>query len=335
MTSPSSPASTAPPAASTTRSPPPAAPAAKRSPFRSATPTASRSPAPTAPAAPWRSTTSCSGSPAPPTCTSLTAQVRDGGRLVDSYTLPVGVRTVEVRGTEFLINGEPFYFTGFGKHEDPAVRGKGHDNAYLVHDFQLMDWVGANSFRTSHYPYAEEVMEFADRHGIVVIDETAAVGLNLGRRRRSSAAGARPTFVDGRDQTTARARPTRRRSANSSPGTRTTRASSCGRSPTSPTPRRGAREYFEPLVGAGPRAGPDPARRLRQRHVRHPGERPARRPLRRAHAQPLLRLVRHTGDLETAEQHLEKELRGWEARYGKPMMMTEYGADTMPGLHSV
>ena len=83
------------------------------------------------------------------------------------------MRTVEVRGTEFLINGEPFYFTGFGKHEDTAVRGKGHDNAYLVHDFQLMDWIGANSFRTSHYPYAEEVLEFADRHGIVVIDETA------------------------------------------------------------------------------------------------------------------------------------------------------------------
>jgi beta-glucuronidase len=59
------------------------------------------------------------------------------------------------------------------------VRGKGHDQAYLVHDFQLMDWIGANSFRTSHYPYAEEVMDFADRHGIVVIDETPAVGLNL------------------------------------------------------------------------------------------------------------------------------------------------------------
>ena len=43
-----------------------------------------------------------------------------------------------------------------------------------------MDWIGANSFRTSHYPYAEEVLDYADRHGIVVIDETAAVGLNIG-----------------------------------------------------------------------------------------------------------------------------------------------------------
>ncbi|MFD0662954.1 glycoside hydrolase family 2 TIM barrel-domain containing protein [Thermocatellispora tengchongensis] len=117
----------------------------------------------------------------------LLVEVLDGDRVADSYTEPFGVRTVEVRGTRFLINGEPFYFTGFGKHEDTPVRGKGHDNAYLVHDFQLMDWIGANSFRTSHYPYAEEVMEFADRHGIVVIDETAAVGLNLAVQEGSPA----------------------------------------------------------------------------------------------------------------------------------------------------
>ena len=42
-----------------------------------------------------------------------------------------------------------------------------------------------------------------------------------------------------------------------------------------------------------------------------------------------------TGDLATAEDLLEKDLRGWAAKYDKPIMMSEYGADTMPGLHSV
>nr|MDQ3822233.1 beta-glucuronidase [Actinomycetota bacterium] len=103
---------------------------------------------------------------------------RDGDAPIDVYPLPVGIRTVRVEGTRFLINGEPFYFKGFGKHEDAAVRGKGHDDAFMIHDFALMDWLGANSFRTSHYPYAEEVLDYADRHGIVVTGETAAVGLN-------------------------------------------------------------------------------------------------------------------------------------------------------------
>ena len=45
--------------------------------------------------------------------------------VVDSYHQSVGVRTVEVDGIRFLINGEPFYFTGFGKHEDLAGHRQG------------------------------------------------------------------------------------------------------------------------------------------------------------------------------------------------------------------
>ena len=108
-------------------------------------------------------------------------QLVDGtGTLLDSYHQSVGVRTVEVRGTQFLVNGEPVHFTGFGMHEDHVMLGKGHNDALMLHDFALLDWIGANSFRTSHYPYSEDVLDYADRRGILVIDETAAVGMNMG-----------------------------------------------------------------------------------------------------------------------------------------------------------
>jgi beta-glucuronidase len=42
----------------------------------------------------------------------------------------------------------------------------------------------------------------------------------------------------------------------------------------------------------------------------------------------------NTGDLEAAEAVWEDELRGW-AKEGKPIIVTEYGADTYPGLHSL
>ena len=42
----------------------------------------------------------------------------------------------------------------------------------------------------------------------------------------------------------------------------------------------------------------------------------------------------HTGDLEGAELAWEEELTGW-AGEGKPIIITEYGADTSPGLHSI
>ena len=49
----------------------------------------------------------------------------------------------------------------------------------VVKDYSLLKWVGANSYRTSHYPYSEEQMMLADREGILVIDEIPAVGLTF------------------------------------------------------------------------------------------------------------------------------------------------------------
>jgi len=40
------------------------------------------------------------------------------------------------------------------------------------------------------------------------------------------------------------------------------------------------------------------------------------------------------GHLETGEDYLERDLRAWAARFGKPIIMSEYGTDTMPGYHS-
>ncbi|XP_043312238.1 beta-glucuronidase [Cervus canadensis] len=106
----------------------------------------------------------------------LTAQTAVGP-VSDFYTLPVGIRTVAITERQFLINGKPFYFQGVNKHEDADIRGRGFDWPLLVKDFNLLRWLGANAFRTSHYPYAEEVLQLCDRYGIVVIDESPGVGI--------------------------------------------------------------------------------------------------------------------------------------------------------------
>jgi beta-glucuronidase len=43
------------------------------------------------------------------------------GQVVDVYSLKTGIREISVTKTQFLINGKPFYFRGFGKHEDSNV----------------------------------------------------------------------------------------------------------------------------------------------------------------------------------------------------------------------
>ncbi len=51
------------------------------------------------------------------------------------------------------------------------------DFVHIVKDHNLIKWTGANSYRTSHYPYAEEILDLTDQLGIVVIDESPAIGL--------------------------------------------------------------------------------------------------------------------------------------------------------------
>lgn len=49
----------------------------------------------------------------------------------------------------------------------------------IVKDHNLIKWTGGNSYRTSHYPYSEEIMDVCDELGIVIIDEISAVSIGL------------------------------------------------------------------------------------------------------------------------------------------------------------
>ncbi|CAG7834547.1 unnamed protein product [Allacma fusca] len=106
--------------------------------------------------------------------TLVVSSTDSGSNERDVYRLKVGIRTISWTEKQFLINSKPFYFRGFGRHEDFDIRGKGIDNVMTVKDHNLIKWVGANSYRTSHYPYAEEIMDLTDSLGIVVIDEAPA-----------------------------------------------------------------------------------------------------------------------------------------------------------------
>jgi beta-glucuronidase len=265
----------------------------------------------------------------------LTVQLHHGGELVDTYVLPVGIRTVRVDGTRFLINGVPFYFRGFGKHEDAAVRGKGYDDVFMVHDFELMNWLGANSFRTSHYPYAEEVLEYADRHGIVVIDETPAVGLNMGLGGPMLGGQGLPTFSADtvNDATQEAHRQVIRELIARDKNHPCVVVWSIANEPESDTPQ--SRAYFEPLAAETRRL--DPSRPVGFANVMLA---PAGKDM-IADLFDIIMLNRyygwyaHTGDLAAAERALEAELNAWAAKLAKPIIITEYGADTLPGLHAV
>lgn len=109
----------------------------------------------------------------------LDVTLEQDGTVTDRYTLPVGIRTIAVSGEKILLNGKQVTLRGFGKHEDFPIHGRGLDMPVIVKDAALLKWVGANSYRTAHYPYSEEAMMMADRQGFLIVDETPAVGLSF------------------------------------------------------------------------------------------------------------------------------------------------------------
>lgn len=255
----------------------------------------------------------------------------------DVYTLPVGIRTVEVKGSSFLINGKPFYFKGYGKHEDTFPAGRGLNIPMNVKDISLMKWQGANSFRTSHYPYSEEMLRLCDREGIVVIDETPAVGLHLNFGGGANFKGGKKisTFApeeEGGIRTQKHHQEVIRDMIRRDKNHACVVMWSIANEPDSC--REGAYEYFAPLFAL--------ARSLDKQH----------RPCTLVSVQDAgyqndctLRLSdvyclnRYYGwyngseDFEAAENAMREEFDFWQST-GKPFMITEYGADTINGLHN-
>jgi beta-glucuronidase len=254
------------------------------------------------------------------------------GQRIDTYEQPFGARTVAVKDGKFLINEKPFYFKGFGRHEDSHVHGRGLDEVLNVKDLNLMKWIGANSFRTSHYPYSEEIMRLADREGFVVIDEVPAVGLHLNFGTMLGGGGRSHKTWEELGTKEHHAQVIRELIARDKNHPCVVMWS-IANEPASE--EEGAHEYFQPLVQLA--RDLDPQKRP-VTIVIHMMATPDKNTV--SDLVDVLALNRYYGwyvaggQLEVAKALLRAELTDWNrVQPGKPMMFTEYGADTIAGLH--
>jgi len=253
--------------------------------------------------------------PGTPNLYQLTIELGREGQRFDRYTLLVGIRTVRIDGDRLLLNGQPSYLKGFGRHEDFPVVGRGFLPALIVKDYALMQWVGANSFRTTHYPYSEQMMDLADRLGFLVIDETPAVGLffdESGLERRLGLCRQYTQELIQRDKNHP-----------------SVIAWSLANEPHSWRPA--AKPFFRDLY--------DLARSLDATRpitvVTHVGVEEGS-----FEFLDFMCLNRYygwytdPGDLDLGCQKLSAELDALYAKYHKPLILTEFGADTVAGCHA-
>lgn len=251
----------------------------------------------------------------------LEVDVYRGGVLSDSVYEMIGFRTFEVREGALLLNGREVKLKGFSRHEDYPLYGRRLPGPAIVRDYYLMRWVGANSFRTSHYPYSRENLDMADAMGFLVILEAPTVGLSRPAHFTDGAFLDKCLRMIGEMVREHKNRPS-------------VVMYSLANEPRSDLPE--ARGFFEKVAAYVREA--DPTRPLTlASHVHMMGE--------EDRCLDLVDVIglnfyygwySQCGDLDKAVERLEADLERIHSRHPeKPILITEFGAGAVAGIHTM
>lgn len=98
--------------------------------------------------------------------------VESSGKILDSYETPFGIRSFRFDSNAgFFLNGESLKIKGVCDHHDLGCLGAAINTRALERQLQMLKDMGCNAIRTSHNPPAPELLELADKMGILIMDE--------------------------------------------------------------------------------------------------------------------------------------------------------------------
>ncbi|HET7539443.1 MAG TPA: glycoside hydrolase family 2 TIM barrel-domain containing protein [Polyangiaceae bacterium] len=107
---------------------------------------------------------------------SVRVDLLDGAMVLDSITVPLGVRSFSLDAdTGFELNGKHLGLHGVNKHQDQRDKGWAIADTDTDADFAIVRELGANAVRLAHYQHAQHTYDLCDRAGLVVWAETPVV----------------------------------------------------------------------------------------------------------------------------------------------------------------
>lgn len=95
----------------------------------------------------------------------------DDGAVLDTHSDTFGVRSIEIRARHLLLNGERMRLTGVARHEDSPAEGLAETAPTMQHDYDELKLLNTTLSRPVHYPQNPYILDYADRHGILLIPE--------------------------------------------------------------------------------------------------------------------------------------------------------------------
>ena len=122
----------------------------------------------------------------------LKVRASDRNGLCESTEIPFGFRSVEIRGGQLLVNGQPVLIKGVNRHELNPYRGYVVSEEDMIRDIRIMKQLNINAVRTCHYPNDPKWYALCDRYGIYVLDEADVESHGMGFKEKTLAK--RPDF---------------------------------------------------------------------------------------------------------------------------------------------
>ena len=102
----------------------------------------------------------------------LEVALRDeNGKVLEEAADTFGIRTLEIRDRHLLLNGTRVRLTGMTRHADTPWEGAAETEGTMRHDWEDMRSLNMHLTRPVHYAPDPAVLDFADRHGILLIPE--------------------------------------------------------------------------------------------------------------------------------------------------------------------
>lgn len=103
--------------------------------------------------------------------------IRKNGQELHQKRSTFGFRTVEIKGQQLLLNGEPIKLAGFNRVHDHRAVGNTEPTWLIKQDMDHMKSLGCNMTRMMHAPLSSELLAYADKIGMLIIGEIPVWGV--------------------------------------------------------------------------------------------------------------------------------------------------------------
>jgi beta-galactosidase len=115
-------------------------------------------------------------SPDEPYLYQVKSQLIQNGKVIDELNSPLGFRWFNFDpDTGFSLNGQKLVLRGTNRHQDFKDKGDALSNSDHYRDLKLIKEMGCNFLRLAHYPQAPEVLDLADKMGLLIWEEIPLV----------------------------------------------------------------------------------------------------------------------------------------------------------------